>query len=144
VVNRRARARGIVASLVLLLLSNAAALVWLALPWIALVVGLMVLVVLYDAKKSLPELEGEQLVPESSSRFRHVIEYGVVALGGGLAFAGDAAVRRFGLDPPWRFGWGSVFFIAVPAVLLAFYFIVPRLCAFAGIGSRAQSSSSSS
>jgi hypothetical protein len=143
VVNRRERAKQIVAIMVALLLIDAAALVIVGLPWIAVVEGLMVLVVLWDAKKSLPELEGERMVLESSSRFRHVIEYGVIALGGGVAFASDAAVRSFGIEPPWRFGWGSIFFLAVPAVLLAFYFLVPRLCAYAGVGTKAQSSSSS-
>ena len=126
---------------VLLLMADAALLVWLELPWIALVASLMVTVILYDARRSLPELEGEKIVPASSSRFRHVIEYGVIALGGGIAFAADAALRRFGIAPPWRFGWGSVFFVAVPAVLLAFYFVVPRLCRFSGIGVQSSSSS---
>jgi hypothetical protein len=132
--DRVARARRLVAVFVVLLLANAAALMWLDLPWIALVVSLMITVILYDARRSVPELEGDRIVLRSTSRFRHVIEYGVIALGGGFGFAADVAVRRFGVEPPWRFGWGSVFFIAVPAVMLSFHFLVPRLCAFAGIG----------
>ncbi len=136
-VDRRSRALTIAGVFTLLLLTVAGALYLLRLSWFALAIALMVPTLLFETVKSLRELEGERVVLESSSRFRDVVELGVIALGGGLAFAVERALRGYGVEPPWRFGWGTTLFIALPVVLLSFRYLVPRLCAWAGIGIRA-------
>lgn len=104
--------------------------------YVALLLILMGVVLVYDGRKSLSELEGESIVLESSSRFRHVIEYGVIATGVGLTFVADATARRAGVSLPWRPVWGTILFTTVPVVLLSFYFVVPRLSVWVGLGPR--------
>lgn len=113
------------------------------LSYVALLLLLMGIVLVYDGRRSLSELSGERIVLESTSRFRHVIEYGVIATAAGASFLADEIVRRSGVRLPWRPVWGTILFLAVPAVLLSFYFLVPWLSAWVGLGPRGRPGPSS-
>ncbi len=91
-------------------------------------------VLLYMGREGMEELQGRRLVPVSSSRFRHVLEFGGLLVCVSFALVGDGLARRLGARPPWPLPFGSLCVIGAPLVVLFFKLVLPRLTRLVGIG----------
>jgi hypothetical protein len=108
------------------------------LSYAAFILLAMAAVILYDGIKNLWELDGERMILESTARFRHVVEYGTIAIATGVTFTADELCRRMRIDLPWKFAFGTAVFVTLPVVVLSYSFLIPKISARIGIGTKAK------